>query len=176
MTSVHPHTDVQQVSKGIVQKGQQIGEHTGILVSADGEANLLSLSGPECDFLPNLGQSKGCWSRGHNKCYCVPLCLQLPLWKCQLSIRGSSDVSHAWHPLPFFQGWNEPGWRVGDWIGSRAERWVKNGRRLWKRLIVLINLNCWFRLFEVGIQQAPTVLFPSLNANTLEYFKPLWKE
>lgn len=60
MISVHPHTDVQQVSKGIVQKGQQIGEHTGILVSADGEANLLSLSGPERDFLPNLGQSKGC--------------------------------------------------------------------------------------------------------------------
>jgi len=35
MTSVHPLTDVQQVPqipKGIVQKGQLIGKHTGILV------------------------------------------------------------------------------------------------------------------------------------------------
>lgn len=176
MASVHPHTDVQQVSKGIVQKGQQIGQHTGILVSADEESNVLSHPGPGCGFLPNLGQSQGCWSRGHNKCHRVPLCLQLPLWKCQLSIHGGSDVSHAWHPLPFFQGWNEPGWRVGVWIGSRVERWVKNGGCLWKTLIVLINLNCWFRLFEVGIQQTPTVLFLSLNASTLDYFRPLWKE
>ena len=66
MTLVYLLTDVQQVpqvSKGIMQKDQQIGKHTGILVlsvSAEGEANLLSLPAPGCDILPNLGQAKGC--------------------------------------------------------------------------------------------------------------------
>lgn len=63
---MHPLTDVQQVpqvSKGIVQKGQQAGKHTGICVlsvSAEGEANPLLPPAPGCDILPDPGQAKGC--------------------------------------------------------------------------------------------------------------------
>lgn len=130
MTSVHPLTDVQQVprvSKGIVQKGQQIGKYTGILilpVSTKGETNLLLPPAPGCDILPNLGQAKGCWSRCPNKCHCGLLCIHLPLWKRRLSIHGSSDASLAWYPIPFFQSWNDLAWRVGKWIDSRVERWL----------------------------------------------------
>lgn len=52
------------------------------------------------------------------------LCIHLPFWTRQLSFHRSSNASLACHLIPFFQSWNDPAWRVGNWIDSRVERWV----------------------------------------------------